>query len=131
MHTLLYDTAVSSVPQALNDPFEPSFEVAAKVDVDNASLLVTESEGIAEGFGALEGGEPIRLTRNWDILGCLSREHDEHACVRSTLIDLASGMQVARPMPECGRTHATSGKALWLGLSAAGLTPAYAPMTFR
>jgi hypothetical protein len=51
-------------------------------------------------LGALEHGEPIRLTRNRDVLGCISREHDEHARTRSTRMELARGMQVTRPVFE-------------------------------
>jgi hypothetical protein len=86
--------------QALSDAFEPSLDIAAKVNANDAALSVIEREEIAEGLGALERGEPIDLTRDGDVLGCISREHDEHARVRSTLMQLAGGMQVTRPVPE-------------------------------
>jgi hypothetical protein len=88
--------------QILSDPFEPSFDIAAEVNADYASLFVAERQEIAECLGALEHSEPIRLTRNRDVLGCISREHDEHARVRSTLMELARGMQVTQPVPEGG-----------------------------
>jgi hypothetical protein len=86
--------------EALCHPFEPSFDVAAEVNADDASSFATEREEIAEGLGALEQGKPIGLTRNRNVVWCISREHDEHARVRSTFMELARGMQVARTVPE-------------------------------
>jgi hypothetical protein len=91
----------------LSDPLESAFDVAAEVYVDNASLFVRECEEIAEGLGALQHGEPVGLTRNRNVLGCIRREHSEDAGVRSTFMELTCGMQVPRPISERGRHSET------------------------
>ena len=79
-----------------------------RVQSDDASVFVSEGEEIAEGLGTLERGKPIRFTRNREVLGCLSREHDEDAGVRSTLVELACGMQVLWPISERGSHPVTA-----------------------
>ena len=86
-----------------SDALEPTFDVTAEMDANHTSLFVNQCEVIAQGLGALQRGEPIGFTRNRNVLGYISREHDEDTGVRPTLVELARGMQVPRPISERSR----------------------------
>ena len=73
------------------------------MDPERSAASLGEHLEVASGLGRLHDAECVILPRDWEISGIVTRNLQENARFRSTLVGLARGMQEPRAEADAGR----------------------------
>ncbi len=78
----------------------PRAGIATEVDAHDAAVMLAEGFEIPQRLGADEGAERVGTLRNGLIVRLVRRDLDEQAGIGPALVELARGVEKARPVAD-------------------------------